>query len=208
MTCVLHLVTLILLTFAPVGVVAPVGGLPQGPLPAATLQMNGLSPAQVGIALRVASLFADAGLQLHRLEVRGSSDPADCSGRGGLHRRHDDWSEIVLCSPPAQDWGRRVVAHEFAHAWIASELTIQRKAHFQAARGWEVWHDYERAEWRENGTEQAAEIIAWGIYDRPAPVRIEALSCAHLRGDYRTLTGTEPPHPHTRLCDPPPVRRS
>ena len=64
--------------------------------------------------------------------------------------------------------------------------------------------NYELAEWRDNGAEQTAEVIAWGVSDRAAPtVQIADDGCADLRSGYLTLTGVEPPHGLISLCGPP-----
>jgi len=50
---------------------------------------------------------------------------------------------------------------------------------------------YELAAWHDNGTEQDAEIIAWGVYDGAAPVFIDHHGCDEPLDGYRTLTGTD-----------------
>ena len=81
-----------------------------------------------------------------------------------------------------------MVLHELAHAWSTIGLPVERRHAFQVLRGWEHWSDYDLAEWRDNGTEQAAEIIAWGVSDKAAPtVQIGNDSCAELRTGYRDL---------------------
>ena len=62
-----------------------------------------------------------------------------------------------------------MVLHELAHAWSTIGLPVERRHAFQVLRGWEHWSDYDLAEWRDNGTEQAAEIIAWGVSNKAAP---------------------------------------
>jgi hypothetical protein len=212
MPCVLDITTCVLLTIGPFGNVGP-GDAPDGgisPRPAEVAQvveLVNLSSEQEQSVSRIAALFGDAGLQLPRLVVRGSANRADCSDHEGVHRRHGEESEIVLCSSPTSTWERRVVAHELAHAWVAAEVTSDRRAAFREVRGWQVWRDYELADWRDNGTEQAAEIIAWGVFDKATPLEIDVGSCAALRDAYVALTGIEPAHRHTRLCDPRVVSR-
>ena len=168
------------------------------------VQLIDLSPAQSDVVNEAVALFADAGLVLPGLIVRGSSDDEVCGGRDGRHRSLEGWSEIDLCTREASAWERRVVLHELAHAWSSHGLTEERKAAFQALRGWTYWEAYDHAEWRDNGTEQAAEIVAWGVNDHAAPtVQIGHSTCAELRTGYLTLTGSQPRHGLTSLCDPP-----
>ncbi|HKX75576.1 MAG TPA: hypothetical protein VJR05_09320, partial [Acidimicrobiia bacterium] len=78
----------------------------------------------------------------------------------------------------------------------------ERRLAFQQLRGWEYWNNYQEASWHENGTEQAADIIVWGLLDRPIkPIRITDNSCAELMAGYLTLTGRLPLHGYLDLCD-------
>ena len=169
------------------------------------LELVGVSAGQADSVRRVVGLFDRAGLELPALVVRGGEDRAECGQRLGVHRRHEAWSEIVLCGDRS-GVERSVIAHELAHAWAAFELSDTNKAAFQQLRGWEYWHDYERAAWSENGTEQAAEVIAWGVYDRVARIAIDHHGCADLAESYRALTGLDPAQGLTRLCAPPPAQ--
>lgn len=165
------------------------------------LELIDVSSVQAEIVTRSVGLFELAGLQLPPMVVRAGADPSDCSGYFAVHDKNAGWSEIVLCSQVGPLWERHQVVHELAHAWAAFELTDERRDAFQALRGWEHWRNYELAAWRDNGTEQAAEIIAWGVYDRAAPVFIHHRGCDELFDGYRTLTGTDTPQGHTALCD-------
>ena len=94
-----------------------------------------------------------------------------------------------------------MILHEIAHSWASVSLTEERKTDFQQLRGWQHWRDYEAAAWHENGTEQAAEIMVWGLIDRPmAIVRIYQTTCSDLDAGYRTLTGTAPLHGFEDMC--------
>ena len=118
-----------------------------------------LSSDQIDVLSHAVALFGDAGLQLPPLVISGGEDLAPCNGGDGLHRRREWGSEIMLCSGRADDWFRRVVLHELAHAWSEFELTAERREAFRLLRGWDYWMNYELAEWRDNGAEQAAEVI-------------------------------------------------
>ena len=165
--------------------------------------LNDLSSDQVDVVNHAVELFGDAGLRLPPLVITASDDDGPCGGTYGVHRRHAWGSEIMLCSARTDEWFRRVVLHELAHAWSEFGLTAERREAFRLLRDWDHWMNYELAEWRDNGAEQAAEVIAWGVSDRAAPtVQIAEDSCADLRTGYVTLTGVEPPHGITSLCGP------
>ena len=185
---------------------APDGGTDGAALssPRPGIELIALSATQREVVTHAVGLFAEAGLPLPAMIVHGSQDPTACGGHDGLHQPHEQWSEIFLCSSKSDEWFRRVVLHELAHAWSTIGLPVERRHAFQVLRGWEHWSNYDLAEWRDNGTEQAAEIIAWGVSNKAAPtVQIDHDSCAELRTGYRTLTGAEPPHGLTSLCGPP-----
>lgn len=106
----------------------------------------------------------------------------------------------MLCSEPSDGWDRRVVGHEMAHAWVAHNVTDDQRADFLALRGSTHWHD-EAVAWRDNGTEQAAEIVSWAVHDDPTPLLVDVTSCAELERAFEILTETTSPHGHTRFCD-------
>ena len=96
---------------------------------------------------------------------------------------------------------RHVLLHELAHAWTAFDLLPERRSAFQALRGFTYWLDYDHAAWSDNGGEQAAEIIAWGLNDHAAPtLAIDHRICAELRAGYVALTGSNPIHGLTKVC--------
>lgn len=147
-------------------------------------------------------LFDEAALELPPIRFvhhGGATEP--CRGRMGMHRAVDGVSIIEVCTSEASFPTRLMLLHEVAHAWTSHQLTPERKAQFQELRGWEHWRDYEAAEWHENGTEQAAEILVWGLSDRPLRMaRIHQASCGELEAGYLTLTGRPPLHGFRDHC--------
>lgn len=124
-----------------------------------------------------------------------------CDGVPASHRVVDDVHVIDICAAEMTAPTQVIILHEIAHAWISEEVTAERRAQFQELRGWEVWRDYESAPWHDNGTEQAAEIVVWGLIDRPLRmVRIEQNSCDELAAGYRTLVGAAPLHGLRDAC--------
>lgn len=161
------------------------------------------APAElVELAEWSVGLFEEAGLDLPpiRFAYHGD-DTAPCSGHRGVHRHADGRSTIDICTSETggtRDW---LVLHETAHAWAAHGLVEGRRAEFQTLRGWTHWSNHGETPWHENGTEQAAEIIAWGLVDRPfGVVTIHDTTCDELDAGYRALTGQAPLHGFRDHC--------
>jgi hypothetical protein len=145
------------------------------------------------------SLFDEAGLQLPSVHFIASPDFEDCRGRSGIARHHDRRSEITLCGDrlgPAYDW---MVLHELAHAFERHDLDDVRRGAFLELRGLAEWRN---GDWHDRGAEHAAEIIAWGLIDRPTrPGHIDQNTCDDLLAGYLTLIGEAPLHGYTEACD-------
>jgi hypothetical protein len=160
-------------------------------------------PAEfTGAATWAMDLFDQAGFELPPIRYVFHGDaPERCSGRAGKHHRVEGVSVIEICTADLSFPAQRMVLHETAHAWIDHTVTDERRASFQQLRGWTYWRDYDAAAWHENGTEQAAEIMVWGLIDRPlAMVRIDQNSCDELDAGYRALTGQAPLHGFRDAC--------
>lgn len=138
--------------------------------------------------------FDQAGLQLPPLQfVYQHGDRTPCRDRDGLHHTVDDVNVIEICATEPSYPMQVMILHETAHAWADHSLTPERKTAFQEIRRWEHWRNYEEAAWHENGTEQTAEIMVWGLMDRPIRiVRILQTACDQLHAGYRILTDTNP----------------
>ena len=168
-----------------------------------TLELVNMPADFAHMAWWAIDLFDQAGLELPPLRyVHHDGDRTPCSGRDGLHHEVDGVSVIELCATEAVFGVQVMVLHETAHAWADHSLTDERKLAFQELRGWEHWRNYQAAEWHENGTEQAAEIIVWGLIDRPIRmIRIDQTSCDDLTAGYLTLTGQAPLHGYRDHCE-------
>ncbi len=147
-------------------------------------------------------LFDAADLELPPMRfVHHGVDEQECGGYPGHHVVDGAVSVIEVCRDEIDLPVKVLVIHEIAHAWARHSLSDERRDAFQAVRGYEYWHDYEAAEWHENGTEQAAEIMVWGLLDQPIRiVRINDASCSQLDAGYRALTGAPPLHGFTARC--------
>ncbi|NNE11673.1 MAG: hypothetical protein HKN41_05440 [Ilumatobacter sp.] len=141
--------------------------------------------------------FHAAGLELpNDIVVSFHGDDQPCEGNHGTYRPGEP-DRVRICrhdpDPEIQDQLRRhALLHELAHAWTDHELERDRRDAFLELRGATTWSNREVA-WHDRGTEQAAEIITWGLLDREVGfLNIRDTRCDQLRAGYVTLTGVEP----------------
>ena len=148
------------------------------------------------------ALYEAAELELPRIRFEHHADDNEaCFGRIGSHLPDGDVSVINLCTTDIIGAVEVMIVHEIAHAWAEHSLEPEPKAAFKELRGWEHWRDYNAAPWHENGTEQAAEFLVWGLLDRPySMVRIYHSGCDELEAGYETLTGSAPLHGYRDKC--------
>ena len=96
---------------------------------------------------------------------------------------------------------KSAMLHELAHAWVrttqyrglpSTKASGARARAFLAAHDL-AWHD-PALPWGEQGTERAAETIAWGLMDEPYTVdtRLGPLTCEELAADFEQLTYSTP----------------
>ena len=163
--------------------------------------ITGMAAAEDQATQRSLALFGQAGLPLPPVEIRRHRDTAGCNGHEGLHRRFGDRSVIDICTTESGDYEQRTIIHELGHAWSFHYMTNAQRTAFQQLRGWSAWLNNDQV-WEDNGAEQAAEIIVWALSEDPTPVvKIDQNSCAELHDGYVALTGLEPLHGLTNLCN-------
>lgn len=135
--------------------------------------------------------------------VHHGDDASHCRDRRGMHRLIDDGSVIDICTTQTRFADQRMVLHELSHAWVEQFVDEERREEFRDLRGWTYWRNHEEAPWHENGSEQAAEILLWGLIDRPTRIiHIHDRSCEALERGYRVLTGKAPPYGLEAECLP------
>ena len=168
----------------------------------AAVQFVDMPDEFVDVGSWAVGLFEEAGLRLPPLRfVYHGDDRTPCSGWRGAHQHLDGRSTIDICTSDPGNVTAALVLHETAHAWAAHDLADDRKADFQALRGWTHWSNHREAEWHDNGAEQAAEIMVWGLIDRPVGIiTINDHSCDALDAGYRSLTGRPPLHGYRDHC--------
>jgi hypothetical protein len=166
----------------------------------ASVEFRGLSTEQQAIARWATDLFSEARLELPNVIFVAGSDPDDCDGFDGLARPEQGHVQITLCTDHVGWAGELLILHEVAHAWDFHNLSSEDRARFSAHRGARTWLDRD-VDWHERGAEQAAEIMVWGLIDRPLdPVKIHANTCPELQAGYEILTGQTPLHGFTDYC--------
>ncbi len=136
--------------------------------------------------------YRAAGLEVPAIDVYFHGDDGGCGGYLGYTKN----GRVDLCVRLAMERGpQRIVLHELAHAWAEAELDDETRARFLRLRnlgGWNVTAD----EWEDRGTEQAAEIIAWGLGDSIVPPVISGdVTPEALVDGFDLLTGTLPTNP-------------
>ena len=160
---------------------------------------SNLTAEQEDLVDHAVSLFDAAGLELHGIDFVGFSSRDDCFGRDGAAVSDGLRTEVRLCltgGGPIDDW---VALHEIGHAWDHGTLDEATRQEFLELRGLTAWRE---GNWHDRGAEHAAEILVWGLIDRPVvPGRIPDNSCDELLTAYRTLTGSDPLHGYTDHCE-------
>lgn len=163
-----------------------------------THTFTNVSPSQLATIDWALALFEEAGLGLPGIDFAQFPDRSHCAGRIGAAIAADERVGIRLCtdrSGPVLEW---LLLHEIAHAWDRQSLDESRRRAFIDLRGLSSWRE---GDWHDRGAEHAAEIVVWGLIDRPVrPGHIDNTTCVALLAGYRTLTGADPLHGFTEVC--------
>jgi hypothetical protein len=140
--------------------------------------------------------YREAGLAgLPDLEVYLHRSHDACHGGIGLYHG----GRIDLCTEDSSDpYRRKFALHEMAHAWIETNVDTAVLDRFMDVRGIAAWND-RSFDWKDRGTEQAAEIVTWGLGEGEiSPLLPEATDAPTLARLYELLTGREPITPAAR----------
>lgn len=130
--------------------------------------------------------FAAAGFEITNTEVRYDEDA--CTGSVGFHTIEDGHHVVVLCTD--SEW---TLLHELGHVWSALYLDDDLRSEWLDRRGLRSWRDAEDV--MQGGTEHAAEIIAFGLYDTwHTPRSIDGNDVDTLLDDFEWLFGMAPLH--------------
>lgn len=145
--------------------------------------------------------FDDAGLQLDDdIVITFHTDREACEGNLATFRTRattGDHDRVRICrtsdgSATEERLVRHALLHELSHAWAHHSLGDHARRAFLADRGATNWND--RSEkWHDRGTEQAAEIMTWGLMDQEIGfLAIHDTTCERLHTGFVLLTGAEP----------------
>lgn len=186
---------------------APTAVMPAPPTSAPPDTGPTLSAGEQRLVDWAMGVFEAADLRLPEVVVSFHTDTEACHGSVGRWERADGVPDrILVCTthekPNVQDeWRRRTLIHELAHAWAAAALDEATKERFVRLRGLTAWNDSSQ-QWAERGGEHAAEIISWGIIDRRVHFwSLPNKSCPAMAAGYYFLTGTEPPTGLEESCE-------
>src|SRR5262245_26636478 len=167
-------------------------GAPSPAAPPRPLTIDGATAAEEQAVDWAFRRYAEAGLHtetLPALNVYLHNSHDDCNGGIGLYYS----GRIDLCTKESSDpYQRKFALHEFAHAWTEANVPIDTLDAFMKRQGIGDWND-RSFPWKERGTEQAAEIITWGLGEGEiSPLLPETLDPATLTSLYEMLTGRAP----------------
>ena len=163
----------------------------QRPAPAAEpLAIHGASAAEERAIDWSIRRYREAGLEgMPDLDVYLHRSDEPCDGGLGLYFA----GRIDLCTKESSEpYQRKFALHEMAHAWTEANVSTEVLQRFMDLRGIAAWND-RSFDWKERGTEQAAEIITWGLGEGEiAPLLPKAVDAPKLSRLYELLTDREP----------------
>jgi hypothetical protein len=169
---------------------AILGSQRPAPADARPLTIHGADAAQERAIDWALHRYGNGGLHgMPSLEVFVHRSDEGCNGGIGYYLA----GRIDLCTQDSSEpYQRKFALHEMAHAWIESNVEPAILDRFMQVRSIATWND--RAyDWKERGTEQAAEIVTWGLGEGEiSPLLPEAVDTPTLAGLYELLTGREP----------------
>lgn len=155
-----------------------------------TIVIHGGDTAQVQSVKWALGRYRAAGLEgMPTLDVYLHTPREACNGYLGTFQD----GRIDLCTGDSSEpYARKIALHELAHAWAKANVDSGLRERFLKLRNLAAWNDF-GLPWKERGTEQTAEIIAWGLGEGevtpllPLPIDPEDLIEA-----YAVLTGSAP----------------
>jgi hypothetical protein len=188
-------------------------GLPESAAAASTageelvvegVAVRGATPGMAELVRWGLGRFRAAGLPRPPVAaVTFASATGRCAGIAGTVVDGPDGAEVLLCLDAAavcrdpgcetHRWAAKAtLVHELAHVWEAAWLEPADRDRYLERTGLRSWMGREVA-WAERGGERAAEVLMWGLLDRPVPlVRLGEPSEAALTAEFRALTGVDP----------------
>lgn len=139
------------------------------------------------------SRYTEAGLDAPAVHVTFHDEEDACAGHSGLFRDQPK-PRIDMCGfTEFSTAAKKTMLHELAHAWAHENLTVDDIDEFLDARGLFVWAG-PGAPWELKGSEHAAEILSWALFDRELRlVTIPDAGPEAIAAAYLLLTGRSLP---------------
>jgi hypothetical protein len=139
------------------------------------------------------SRFIGADLDLPAVYVAFHDQKEACAGHPGLFRDQPELRIDICGFFDFSTAAKKTLLHELAHAWAHENLSDRDIEEFLVLRGLEIWAG-PRAPWELKGSEHAAEIISWALFDRELDlVTIPDAGPEAIEASYRILTGRSLP---------------
>ena len=154
------------------------------------IRIHGANAAQERTVDWAVQRFGAAGLpDLPTLDIYLHTSHDGCRGNLGYYRQ----GRVDLCTTESSEpYARKFALHEMAHGWVEAHVDGETHRRFMELRGITDWNDLNQP-WKERGTEQAAEVIAWGLGEgEVSPLLPEPPDTANLIAAYVLLTGQQP----------------
>ncbi|NNC91335.1 MAG: hypothetical protein HKN80_02460, partial [Acidimicrobiia bacterium] len=127
------------------------------------------------------------------------SDSDGCGGYKGLYSSGENTPRLDLCTSGRTPIAERLILHELGHAWVHHNLTDSQRQAFVTLQDLPAWTGA-TLDWGDRGSEQAAEILAWGLQETSRPPRsIPNNDPESLTTAFHQLTGTNPIYRHEQL---------
>ncbi|MCL1597591.1 MAG: hypothetical protein M3094_00275, partial [Actinomycetia bacterium] len=169
--------------------VAPMQALPELPEPALEtidgVRIVSDSSDEITAIESALDKFDNAGWPLDNLEIRTGGEDG-CGGNAGVRYIEEGYDVVEICTPA--EW---TLLHELGHVWAATYLDDDQRAEWLAMRGLDSWRDADK--WEERGTEQLADIVAFGLFDEwHTPTSILPNDRKSLIAAFEWLFGMEP----------------
>jgi hypothetical protein len=146
-----------------------------------------------------------AGIPEPKFDTVTFEPSRECVGRSGRLIQSEGRRNLFIClfesdlCPAAGECQeptlavRGIILHELAHAWTLDHVDDDLQSRFLQLVGLDEWHSDADLPWAEQGVEYSADVMAWGLLDKPARMaRIGNPGCQDLTDAFRLLTGAEP----------------
>lgn len=169
--------------------------------PRTATTISGGTEAQHEMAEWAIARFDEANLPLPAIAIEFHADKDECQGYLGYYDRSEKQLDVCNQGAPRTE-PIHTILHELAHAWSFEYLPKDIVEAFTENRGLDAWRDAD-ARWWQQGQEQAAEVVAWGLMNEVEPfnsIWVIGEECEQLSEAFAFLTGIAPLHSAAHSC--------